>query len=31
MMPHPERLADPLLGGLDGAPMFSALAEAIAA
>jgi phosphoribosylformylglycinamidine synthase len=31
MMPHPERIADPLLGGLDGAPMFSALAEAIAA
>jgi len=31
MMPHPERLADPLLGGLDGAPMFNALAEAIAA
>ncbi len=22
MMPHPERLADPLLGGLDGAPCF---------
>lgn len=31
MMPHPERLADPLLGGADGAPMFSRLAEAIAA
>ena len=31
MMPHPERLADPLLGGIDGAPMFVALAEAIAA
>ena len=31
MMPHPERLADPLLGGTDGAPMFQALAEAIAA
>jgi len=31
MMPHPERLADPLLGGTDGAPMFTALAEAIAA
>ncbi len=31
MMPHPERLADPLLGGTDGAPMFGALAEAIAA
>jgi phosphoribosylformylglycinamidine synthase len=31
MMPHPERLADPLLGGTDGAPLFTALAEAIAA
>ena len=31
MMPHPERLADSLLGGADGAPMFEALAEAIAA
>jgi phosphoribosylformylglycinamidine synthase len=31
MMPHPERLAESLLGGTDGAPMFSALAEAIAA
>jgi len=31
MMPHPERLAEALLGGTDGAPMFSALAEAIAA
>ncbi len=31
MMPHPERLADPLLGGTDGAPMFTTLAEAIAA
>ncbi len=31
MMPHPERLADALLGGTDGAPMFDALAEAIAA
>ena len=31
MMPHPERLADPLLGGTDGLPMFQALAEAIAA
>ncbi len=31
MMPHPERLADPLLGGTDGAPMFAVLAEAIAA
>ncbi len=31
MMPHPERLADPLLGGTGGAPMFTAMAEAIAA
>jgi phosphoribosylformylglycinamidine synthase I len=31
MMPHPERLADPLLGGTDGAPMFTALAETLAA
>jgi len=29
MMPHPERLADPLLGGTDGAPMFRALAAAL--
>lgn len=31
MMPHPERLAEALLGGTDGAAMFGALAEAIAA
>jgi phosphoribosylformylglycinamidine synthase I len=31
MMPHPERLADPLLGGADGRPMFDALVEASAA
>ncbi len=31
MMPHPERLAEALLGGTDGAAMFAALAEAIAA
>lgn len=31
MMPHPERLIDPLLGGTDGTPMFTALAEAMAA
>ena len=29
MMPHPERLADSFLGGTDGLPLFSALAEAI--
>jgi phosphoribosylformylglycinamidine synthase len=31
MMPHPERLADMALGGVDGAPMFTALAGALAA
>jgi phosphoribosylformylglycinamidine synthase len=31
MMPHPERLADPLLGGTDGRPMFDSLVEALAA
>jgi len=31
MMPHPERLADPLLGGTDGKPMFDGLVEALAA
>jgi len=31
MMPHPERLADMKLGGIDGAPMFTALAGALAA
>ena len=31
MMPHPERLADPLLGGTDGRPMFDGLVEALAA
>lgn len=29
MMPHPERLADPKLGGTDGKPMFDALVEAL--
>jgi phosphoribosylformylglycinamidine synthase I len=29
MMPHPERLADPMLGGEDGATMFKSLAEAV--
>ncbi len=29
MMPHPERLADPLLGGTDGRPMFDSLLEAL--
>ena len=31
MMPHPERLADPLLGGTDGRPLFDGLVEALAA
>jgi phosphoribosylformylglycinamidine synthase subunit PurQ / glutaminase len=31
MMPHPERLADALLGGTDGRPMFDGLVEALAA
>ncbi|RIA55107.1 phosphoribosylformylglycinamidine synthase subunit PurQ [Dichotomicrobium thermohalophilum] len=29
LMPHPERLADPVLGGTDGFPMFRALAETL--
>ena len=29
MMPHPERLADPALGGADGRPMFDGLVEAL--
>ncbi|MCG8508863.1 MAG: phosphoribosylformylglycinamidine synthase subunit PurQ, partial [Rhodospirillales bacterium] len=31
MMPHPERLADAVLGGIDGRPMFDGLVEALAA
>ncbi len=31
LMPHPERLADPLLGGEDGRPMFDGLARVLAA
>ncbi len=31
MMPHPERLADPALGGTDGAKLFSGLVAALAA
>lgn len=31
MMPHPERLADPALGGTDGAKLFASLAAAMAA
>ncbi len=29
LMPHPERLADPALGGTDGKPMFTSLNEAL--
>ncbi len=29
LMPHPERVADTKLGGMDGAPMFQALTEAL--
>ena len=31
LMPHPERLVDPLLGGVDGKPMFDGLIQSIAA
>ncbi|MDH3669052.1 MAG: phosphoribosylformylglycinamidine synthase subunit PurQ [Paracoccaceae bacterium] len=31
MMPHPERLADPALGGTDGAALFASLAAALEA
>ena len=30
MMPHPERLADEMLGGSDGRPLFAGLVEALA-
>ena len=30
LMPHPEDLVDPLLGGTDGKPLFDCLAEAMA-
>ncbi|MBU6472614.1 MAG: phosphoribosylformylglycinamidine synthase subunit PurQ, partial [Alphaproteobacteria bacterium] len=29
LMPHPERVVDPLLGGTDGIPMFKSLIEAL--
>jgi len=29
MMPHPERLADPVLGGSEGRPLFDSLVEAL--
>jgi phosphoribosylformylglycinamidine synthase subunit PurQ / glutaminase len=31
LMPHPEDLVEPLLGGMDGLPLFAGLAEALAA
>jgi phosphoribosylformylglycinamidine synthase len=31
LMPHPERLVDPLLGGIDGLPMFDHLVKTLAA
>ncbi len=30
LMPHPEDLVDPLMGGTDGAPLFAGLVEALA-
>jgi phosphoribosylformylglycinamidine synthase len=29
MMPHPEDLVDPLMGGEDGLPLFEGLVEAL--
>ena len=31
LMPHPEDLVDPLMGGTDGTPLFGGLVEALAA
>ncbi len=31
LMPHPERLVDPMLGGIDGKPMFDTLVQSVAA
>jgi len=31
LMPHPEDLTDPLIGGTDGLPLFAGMAEALAA
>jgi phosphoribosylformylglycinamidine synthase len=31
LMPHPEDLVDPLMGGTDGAPLFAGLVESLAA
>ena len=31
LMPHPEDLVDPLLGGTDGKPLFESITQALAA
>ena len=31
LMPHPEDLVDPLMGGVDGKPLFDSLTEVLAA
>ncbi|WP_035988051.1 phosphoribosylformylglycinamidine synthase subunit PurQ [Leptolyngbya sp. KIOST-1] len=31
LMPHPERAADPVLGGIDGLPLFQSLVQALVA
>jgi phosphoribosylformylglycinamidine synthase I len=31
LMPHPERLSDPMLGGIDGRPLFDGVVRALAA
>ena len=31
VMPHPEDLVDPLMGGTDGLPLFTGITEAVAA
>ena len=31
LMPHPEDLVDPLMGGIDGKPLFDGLVQALAA
>jgi phosphoribosylformylglycinamidine synthase len=31
LMPHPEDLVDPMMGGTDGKPLFDGLTEALAA
>ena len=31
LMPHPEDLVDPMIGGEDGRPLFDGMAQALAA